>query len=371
MPDTVRPFRRPRPFSGSYLETACLLDSAYPGFLNRLLHASDLRRAAIFAALAEVKLSSIEEVAARLRPISPPACHADLDAYAQIARALMIARAREITRAIYGGVPDGLLGLLARLGGDPLPDRGLYRLAHSLFADPQHRARSKLLCQTIGPLRAAKIEVAARLDPALLHPAVFERVADTERVEALHAALALIRAVVPEATDEALRFSLDGLSSTDRQLSVWIGRWLRRMTRLPVAPPIPEDDPDLRLVRGCDMVELGRRFQNCAATRLGYLALGTRAYLEWTGEGGPAVIELRGLSNGGFVVEDIRGIRNAEPGSALLARIQTKLATVGVVSFTGLGQSPKANALKGLLDAYDVEHGEPAPFHFDLLAEAA
>lgn len=62
MPDTIYQTRRPRPFGGSYLETACFLETACPGFLNRLLYASNLRRTAIFGALAEIKLDGITEV---------------------------------------------------------------------------------------------------------------------------------------------------------------------------------------------------------------------------------------------------------------------------------------------------------------------
>lgn len=374
MPDIARQPRQPRqprPFSGSYLETACRLDAAYPGFLNSVLRASDLRRAAIFAALAEIKLSGIDDLAARLRSIPSLACHADFGTYAQIARALMAARAREIVRAIYSDLPDGYLGLLARLGPDPLPDRGLYRVAFNLFNNPANKARGKLLRQLTGTLSATKIEVAARLDPVLLHPAAFERLYDVNRVETLHAALAIIRALVPEATDEALRRSLDGLSPADRGLSQWVQRWLRRMTRLPVTPPIPENDPELRLLSGPDMIELGRRFRNCAADRIAYLAVGSRLFFEWVGPGSPAVVELRALSGGRFVVEDLKGLRNAAPEQEVAAAIRARLEAAGVLSYCGFGQGEVSTGLMHLLGTWDHEHAEPEPFLANVLGRNA
>lgn len=371
MPDTTRQFRRPRPFSGSYLETACLLDAACPGFLNRIFYASNLRRAAIFAALAEIRLTSIDEVASRLRPHTAPAfCHPDLDIWAQAARALLTLRAREIVRAIYGNVPDGYIGLLARIGADPLP-RAVYRLAHHLYADPRHRHRSKLLRQTTGRVSADLIEVVARLDPVLLHRNVLARVHSVGQVETVHAALALIRALVPQADDDALQKSLDGLGPADKDLARWAERWLRRATRVPFAPPIPANDPDLRLLTGVDLVDLGRRFGNCGADRVGHVATGLRCYIEWIRGDAPAVIELRRLSGGHYLVEDLRGPKNRDLDPDLAERIRGKLAGFGVLSPIGVPPTAAGSALLSLLGVWIGEVGEADPFLTDLLKEAA
>lgn len=362
---------RPRPFSGVYLAVACTLDAACPGFLTRLLYASDLRRAAVFAAVAEIETAGATEVATRLHRHAPEACPRNLDAHAQVARALLSLRAREIVRAVYGDAPDGFLGLLARLGADPLPARGQYRLAYDLFADPRHRARARLLRQTPGRITSNHIEIAARLDAVLLHRKAFERVQDPEQIETLHAALALVRALVPQANDEALHRSLDGVRSSHRDLGLWVERWLWRMTRLPIALPIPADDPDVRVLDGPGMVALGRRFRNCARDRLGHIATGLRCYLEWTGDGGPAVIELRCLSAGYLVVEDLRGPQNRDLDLAVSERIRAKLAQFGVLGYAGAGHTVTGSALMGLLGVWHVEPGEPEPFLADLLGEAA
>lgn len=361
---------RPRHFGGFYLEAACKLDAACPSFLNRIFHASNLRRAAIFAALAEIRLAGIDEVLARLRSVAPALCDPNLDIWAQAARALLSLHDREIVLAIFGSVPDGFLGLLARIGADPLP-RGGYRLAHALYADPQHRARARLLRQTPGRITADMIEVTACLDTALLHRNVFARVHNVRQVETVHAALALIRALVPQANDEALHRSLDGLRPSDKDMGRWIERWLRGATQVPYAPPIPANDTDLRVLNGPEMVELGRRFRNCAADRVGHLAAGLRCYVEWTGYGGPAVVELRRLSGDHFLIEDMRGPKNCDLDPALAERIRAKLSNFGVLSPIGVPSTIGGSALLNLLGVWIGEEGEADPFLTGLLKEAA
>ena len=302
--------QQPRPFSGFNLQTACRLDAAYPGYLNHVLHAHALKRSAHFAAYPEIDFSQPEILATRLRALMPSVCEASVDPVAQIVRALMLLPPRTILSGLYGSVPDGLLGLLSRLGFEPLSDRSDYRLAFSLFADPMHKARAKLLRQIEGQIASAKIQIAARLDPALLHRSVLDRLYDVEQVEVLHAALTLIRAAVPGVNDEVLRRSLHGLSPSDHDLSEWIARWLRRMERVPITPPIPPGDAELRLLHGADMVELGRRFRNCAADRIASVALAAGFITNgsaWTAQpwlncAASAVVALSSRTSGVFAI---------------------------------------------------------------------
>ena len=75
-----------------------------------------------------------------------------LDPLAHTARALVVSKPRQIIQALFGAVPDGLLGALARLGPQPLSDPSLYRELFALFAHPMHRARANLLRQASGKL---------------------------------------------------------------------------------------------------------------------------------------------------------------------------------------------------------------------------
>ena len=195
---------------------------------------------------------------------------------------------------------------------------------------------------------------------------------NVEQAEALNAALSLIRSLVPDATDDALRQSLTHLSPSDHDLSRWVLGWLARMRRVPVVPPISPGDADLRLIHGSDMAELGRRFRNCAADRVGYIAVGSRIYYEWIGLGDPAVVELRCLQGGRFVIEDIRGLRNANPAPAVADAIRARLSAAGVLAYSGYGRSRLGGALISLVNAWDHgDEGLPEPFLADLLREAA
>lgn len=376
MVGSAPPRRMPRSFDGPYLDAACKLDAAAPGFLNRLLYASNLRRAATFATLLQIEFERPAAMAERLRPFAPAGCLPEIDPCAQVARALLVLREREIIAALFGSVPDGFLGLLGRLGSQPLPDSSLYALLHDLLGNPAHQARAKLLRQIPGLVSLIKIVAVARLDPVLLHPAVLARMSDVERVTAANAAVAVIRSVVPDATDEALRQSLDGLNATGPSLGEWARGWLRRrMSCLPVEPPIPANDPYLRLIQGRDMADLGRRFQNCAADRVGYVALGSRLYYEWIGFGEPAVVELRTLHGSGgncFVIEDLKGARNSEPEAEVTKAICKRLSDAGVLTYRdeaaghGVG-----SALRHLLGVWECEFIEPDADISNLLDEAA
>src|SRR6478672_7509209 len=71
--------QQPRPFNGFYLQTACKLDAACPGYLNRILHASSLKRSVQFAAYPEIDFSQPEMMATRLRSLAPSVCDSSLD----------------------------------------------------------------------------------------------------------------------------------------------------------------------------------------------------------------------------------------------------------------------------------------------------
>ncbi|AWN35426.1 hypothetical protein DK427_06530 [Methylobacterium radiodurans] len=217
---------------------------------------------------------------------------------------------------------------------------------------------------------------AAHLDPVLLHPAMLARMSDIERVTTANAAVAVIRSVVPDATDEALRQSLDGLSATGPSLGEWARGWLRRrMSRVPVEPPIPANDPELRLIQGREMADLGRRFQNCAADRVGYVALGSRLYYEWIGFGEPAVAELRSLSGSNgiyFVIEDLKGTRNSEPDAEVAKAICKRFSDAGVLTYRDEAKGHGfGSALRHLLGVWECEFIEPDADISNLLDEAA
>lgn len=369
---------QPRPFGGFYLEVATKLDAACPGYLNRLLYASTLKRAIQFAVYAEIDFSQPEAMATRLRALAPDACYPGLDPVAQIARGLLALYPRDIARAVFGTVPEGFLGLLGRLGADPLPEPADYRLAFDLFADPANKARAKLLRQKEGQISAKHLRIATSLDPVLVHQQAFERIRSDHQAETLNMAVGLIRQLHPALTDETLHASLDGLSPKDRELTDWVGTWLSKAEVVPMTSPFPANDPDLKLISPVRLAELGRRFRNCAASYASYLALGTHLVFEWIRPGQTAVIVLRSLSDGRWLIEQVRSDSNGVPDRETLLAIRTKLQAHGILRYGGAAQAEITKRLAHFLSLYGLEgHGDlldeglPDPFEGvldDLLA---
>jgi hypothetical protein len=370
----------PRPFGGLYLEVASKLDSAYPGYLNRVLYASTLKRNIQFAAYPEIDFSQPHLMAARLRAFAPDACCPSLDPVAQIARSLLALYPRDIARAAFGSVPEGFLGVLGRIGDDPLPEPADYRLVFNLFADPANKARAKLLRQKAGQVSAKHLSISMLLAPVLVHQKVFERIRSAEVAETLNMALDLIRQLHPTATDEALHASLDGLSPKDHDLSDWVGTWLSKAEAVPMTSPFPADDPDLRLISPAKLAELGRRFKNCAASYASYLALGTHLVFEWTRPGQSAVIVLRSLRDGRWLIEQVRSESNGVPDRETLVAIREKLQGHGILRYGGSGRAEITKRLAHFLRLYGLEgHGDlldeglPDPFEdvTDAVGQAA
>jgi len=371
---------QPRSFNGFYLEVASKLDAACPGYFNRVLCASNLKRAIQFAAYAEIDFSHPEMMAARLRALAPDVCGPTDDPLVQIARGLRELYPRSISQAVYGAVPEGFLGVLGRLGPDPLPDPADYRLAFNLFADPANKARAKLLRQKNGQVSAKHLRIAARLAPLLVHQQVFERVRGEFAVESLNLALGLIQQLHPSVPDVVLHATLEGLSPKDRDLSEWVGTWLSKAEAVPMTSPFPADDPDLRLISPAKLAELGRRFRNCAASYAAYVSLGTHLVFEWTRPGQTAVIVLRSLSDGRWLIEQIRSGSNDVPERETLLAIRAKLEHYSILHYGSSARAEITRRLAHFLRLYGLEgHGDlldeglPNPFEdlLNALPEAA
>ena len=199
------------------------------------------------------------------------------------------------------------------------------------------------------------------LDGILLRRAVLDRVSHVRDVIALEQAVALIRTLVPSATDEALAQSLDALGTSKasprsraRSLSAWALTWLGRMERAPVRSPLV-DDPTFRILVGEDMLEAGRRYRTCLAQRVAHVALGKRLYHEWVGPDSRAIMELRCLRDGAgypyFVAGEIRGIGNTRLLPSVIAAILSRLADRGVL-FDGV--TTRQGAASSMLDVHEL-----------------
>ncbi|AWM86799.1 hypothetical protein C4E04_08730 [Microvirga sp. 17 mud 1-3] len=334
------------------MEIAIELDLACPGFLASAFYASPVRRQAIFLTLAVLARDGLEKLALRLDYASSTSSerhHRVLQRH--IACTLMTTkRAREIIRGVCGAVPDGLVGVLHRIGDDPLRDPDLYSRLIETFSDPRHRMRRDVLCQHGGAITATQIEIIHRLDPVLVHANVLKRLHSRSQADSANSALALIRGTVSSATDEAIRQSIEDLGpKTD--LGTLISRWLEKVDRPPVCLPIPDNDPDLLVMRSGDaMASLGRRFRNCSASRIVFLAQGAEILLEWRHPPG-LVAQCHRLTNGGWVLTEIYARSNGYVDPAAAAALRRKLEGLGIPALSP-GAYPRTSGVLSLLGAW-------------------
>jgi hypothetical protein len=232
--------------------------------------------------------------------------------------------------------------------------------------------------ETEGTITAARIRVVSRLDSVLLRRPVLDRLSNPGEVTSLQEAVRLIQALVPDATDERLAQSLDTLGSQQgsrrsqaRSLSAWVLGWLAKAQRVPVQGPVPQDDPDFRLLLGCDLAEVGRQYGNCLGQYVGHVAAGRRVFLEHVREP-EAIIELYCLHDGAgrayYTVGQIRGKCNARLLPHDLDAIRARLSRHGVL-FAGAPGSRATiypmleiydddNVIGGFLDDLEVEGAE-------------
>jgi hypothetical protein len=339
---------RPRSFSGWSLSPAVELDAACPSLLSFVFCAAALKRQAIFSALAILIQEGHETLATRLGLLVPAYDQIHQTSYEQIARALMAARAREIVQAVFGEVPDGFLGVLTRIGDEPLRKPSLYFILFEIFSDPEHRVRRNVLRQRSGSITATHIEVISRLDPTLVHPNVLKRLYGASQADDANAALALIRSTVSSATDEAIRQSIEHMGEkTD--LGTLFNRWLEKVDQPPVRLPIPEDDPDLAvLTSGEAMTSLGRRFRNCASSRIIYLAQGAQVLLEWRHPPG-LVAQCHRLTNGMWVLTEVYAKSNGRVDPVAAAALREKLAALGIPALCSEEAHPRTRGILDLL----------------------
>jgi hypothetical protein len=128
--------------------------------LAHVVQSSPLKRQSVFAACAEIDQEGhLQALAERFQGIGLADGAYALDPLTRVARTLRTARASEIIEAVFGSVPDGLLGVMRRLGHSPFNVPQGYRALHELMANPIHRQRAKVLLQLGGPLNETTINI--------------------------------------------------------------------------------------------------------------------------------------------------------------------------------------------------------------------
>ncbi len=323
----------PRIYSGWALDRAIILDCACPGLLASTLYYGPARRQAAFMAMASCDWIGQREVANRLRLAA-----SIIDAPGQIDAAIIgqsimtLRRPRDLIRALFGMVPDGLIGVMQRLGHDPADEPATYMKLQRLFFSnaSDDKRRVKVLSQMSGGLVSDQIEVVSMLDLVLLHPSLVASITEKKQVAELNAALSYIRARCSTATDEAVRASLSRLKPGGHR-SILFRWWAHRFDRLPRSLDTQGDPTIVLLETAEQFVSASRRYGNCLKSKIGEVFVGNYVYAEYRPEAPePGVIAELRVTTRGFVLEGLYAAKNRKVRQERAVAVRRKLAACGV-----------------------------------------
>ncbi|MCS6627909.1 hypothetical protein N0B44_33910 [Roseibacterium beibuensis] len=288
------------------------LDDETSGVIARTLTAAPGRKQAIFAALAvgEVK-AGVFGFSNDLIPTS-------------LGEVIRHGRSADILRHALGEVPEGLPGLLARVGDRPLPRAKDYIALHDLLVSGDARGADAL--RASGRITCRKLDVLAALDVRWRHSNTLERIDTAAEALTFNAAVAFIQSVNSKATDEAVAEAIAQMrpSSTLARL---LDRFLRRADRMP-PHPVPVGDNELRpLATVRALMEAGRKYRNCLSHRLADVAAGKLAIAEYR----DCLVEFRPMTLGaGWLLRDVHAARNGPVPLELANAVEAKCDALGI-----------------------------------------
>lgn len=289
------------------------LDDAEPGVLARVLTAAPQRRQAVFAALAvkEIK-AGVSDVGSEL--FSPT--------FAEVVRH---GRAMDILRHAYGDVPEGLPGLLERVGERPLPRAMDYIAIYDLLTSDDARGANAL--RGSGRITCRKLEVLAALDPRWRHASTLNRIDTGIEAMTFNSAVEFVQSVNTKATDEVVAEAIAVMRPTST-LPRLLERFLRRADQLP-PHPLGDGDNELRpLSTTRDLLAASRKYKNCVAHRLSEIAAGKMAIAEFRSE---ILLEFRPLTAGaGWVLWASHGEQNKRVAITLSEVAEAKCDALGI-----------------------------------------
>jgi hypothetical protein len=338
-----------RPFKGWSLQAITEADAVFGGILRAAISASPLRRQSIFLVLASLDWVSAEAMAANIRNLNLDGCRSDATPLQVISHALVACRRiRDLLHATYGPV-DGLLGVLKRLGDNPLP-RDSYRDLMSVLTEPEHRVRAKVLAQ-LPKITSAHLTTLLRIDEPFILKELVEHL-DPNDVARFSTAIRLVNHLSPQMTTEDLVTSIMSLQP-ESNLHIWLQNQVRRATEFPIT--LPNLDKAFVPLTSSEMIRAkALEYRNCLRSRFGELALGRTCYVEF--QPSPAIIELAALSEGRWACFDkIYGPRNARPTSATRRTILRKLRASGVLIYAHHDEISRWNSISRWLGIHDYD----------------
>ena len=334
-----------RGIEGWALGPIVTLDEAAPGLLRRIVQGSDLRRQAVFLALAEGVADRPQAFLER-HP-SGPEHVGSMAPLTRLATIFAHARVRSIVAAALDETPMHLVPLLGRMGPQPLPQDCYGRLC-ALAADEGAHERVQYLLDR-RRITATEIDKAERLRPEVLLSKLASRVygrEDIARVNGvIQVALQACSATATESLAQSLR-DVGAKTTTDE----WLYRIIRRFDGLPVEPPWWGDDEAILLGTGAAMEDAGRRYRNCLASKLPATLGGRTFFYEFPRLS--VLAEVQMLTDGTGFVEYVHGPRNQPVDEDVAQQVREKLSCLGMPSPFRADDQPELQAVAGLRRPY-------------------
>lgn len=333
--------------AGWGLDLVVQIDDANPGFLARVCRSRLLWRQALWCCLA-VGGASDGEVLFRLTGEAGLLSAGPRALMAEFATVAPRLSARDLVEAACRSCPDGFLGALRKLQGQPFGHRESYSLLHRLFSsdDPLDRRRRGALeqCSTLDERRLEA--VLASKEPGLLL-GIVGGLDGEEAVRRFEADVAVARRLCSWASDDRIREAVS--RERERRGRPWLASMLAKADRLfPEQHPCDRDQELERFPIG-KAREVGQSFRNCLNPdrMLPQAASGVWAMILW--RSADLLIETRLLDTGVWAVQRIHAVGNQRVDRPTAMRVRDKLDPLGVIC--SICATPSAE-LAGVGDAF-------------------
>ncbi|MBP1180928.1 hypothetical protein [Methylobacterium sp. PvR107] len=353
------PDRTSVPITGWPLAALARLDrSGARGLVADLTFAGVLTRQAAFVLLAAVDLDVPGAFLKRL--------DIQVDGAEGIGLALRLRRARQIIGAAYDldpdNVPTGFLRALAKVqetradepGFQPFNDPATYRRLFDILVGQRNSRRAQALryCEK---LKSSTIDAATTLDPLLLWPEILAVTGTPQRVEAANSMIRLIRDSHTSVDERSLVTAMRQSFKSLGVLEAFAKKALDSADRLPT--PIPAAEGVRPLRTAADYREIGTKLRNCAATKIGEVALGLLVVVEVTHrtEDGSEMVfaaSLTPISDGRWTVSEVSGAKNRRPSKEALRDVLMRLQALGAIIPGPAIGGPYSKSLANLLGIY-------------------
>jgi hypothetical protein len=215
-----------------------------------------------------------------------------------------------------------------------LREPSLYHRLFDVYADPA-KSRAATALRYCGPIDAERLRIVDALDPILVRPEIVKHLRTVRHAREANAVFRAVLRVCSGIPADILAAAM-AQSSPKGGLSQFAEQCMRRADRFP-EPPLRPSAEIVPLTSAREMADLGEKMRNCLATKAPYAALGLAVYYRAEvhhGAGVTTVVaELRPLSSGQWLLEDLHGERNrnvpAEVRSAIVGQV---MALGGIVA---------------------------------------